>query len=264
MVENIKMITIKDLTYQALNAVTFGKGVKRTIGGETFRFPARFSRYYESNYEPETFNFLRQNAKKGATVLDIGAHIGLFSVLIARLVGEDGQVFSFEPTPYTRQILQKVVELNKVSNNVVIRGEAVSDKSGKTSFYDTGTEVSNANSLVKTERSKEKIEIQMVSVDDFVERNHLTISCLKIDVEGAELNLLRGAIKTFTKQRPIARLGLHPPFIEENGQTLSEIWDVLKDYQMQILFDGKEIDKEWFIRQTDVFDVSLFPIMITK
>jgi FkbM family methyltransferase len=255
------MSLIKALTYQALEAVTLGRGVKRRIGGEIVRFPARWSRYYPSEYEPETFDFLQKHLKKGATVLDIGAHIGLFSIIAARLVGEKGKVFSFEPTPFTRSVLSKVVELNNCTEIIEVRDEAVSDAKGTATFYDTGdSEVSNANSLVKTARSRGEIEIQLTTVDDFAEENGLKIDCLKIDVEGAELDLLRGASKTFLNNRPIAHLSLHPAMITEKKQSLVEIWDLLETYQLKVLYKDKPVDKDWFCGQKDLFDVCLFPV----
>ena len=250
---------IKETAYKALDAVTFGRGVARNIGGESIRFPARWSRYYEAEYEPETFRFFRENVKAGDTVLDIGGHIGLFAVVTALLVGPQGSVFSFEPTPFTRTVLKEVVELNGYSDRVEVRGEAVSSRSGETVFFDTGDAISNANSLVKTDRSKVEIPITLVSVDDFVKERDLQINCLKIDVEGAELDVLTGARKTFLRQRPVARLGLHPSFIKQNGQTLDQIWRVLVDYKLNVIFESKAVSHEWLCSQNDLFDVDLIP-----
>lgn len=253
------MNLVRSIAYQALDAVTFGRGVRRQIGDEPIRFPARWSRYYEAKYEPETFRFFRENLRKGDTVLDIGGHIGLFAVLAARLVGSEGLVFSFEPTPFTRGVLKEIVELNECSGIVEVRGEAVSSRSGSTTFFDTGDAISNANSLVKTERSRNGIEVTTISVDEFAKKRDLTIDCLKIDVEGAELDVLIGASETFLTQRPVARLGLHPMFIKANGQTLDEIWDVLESYKLRVEFDGNQVEKVWFCSQTDLFDVNLLP-----
>lgn len=251
--------SIKNAAYQTLDIITFGKGVKRIIGGESIRFPAKFSRYYEADYEPETFEFFRRNIKKGMTVLDIGGHMGLFAVVLGRLVGSKGKVFTFEPTPFTQKVLSEVVRLNDLEKQVEVRCEAVSKEKGEAIFYDTGTEVSNANSLVKSERGKGEIKVPMTSVDDFVSNNNLRVDCLKIDVEGVELDLLKGAKDTFMNQRPMARLGLHPPFIIDNGQTLEEIWDILEEYKMQVIFEGKECEKVWFCKQPALFDVNVLP-----
>jgi len=253
------MSQVKEIAYSVLNAVTFGRGVARRISGETIRFPARWSRYYESDYEPETFRFFRENLKAGDTVLDIGGHIGLFAVTTARLVGGNGKVFSFEPTPFTRGVLEEVVALNGVSGIVEVRSEAVSSKRGSTVFYDTGDTISNANSLVRTARSRTEIPITLISVDEFVEEKGLKVDCIKIDVEGVELDVIRGARKTFLEHRPVVRLGLHPPFIIQNSQSLAEIWDVLDEYDMDVVYDGDPVGKDWFCGQDNLFDVNLIP-----
>ena len=253
------MSLIKDLAYRSLDAVTFGGGVKRKISGEDIRFPARWSRYYESDYEPETFRFFRENVKSGETVLDIGGHMGLFAVVTAMLVGESGKVFSFEPTPFTRSVLQEVVDLNGVADTVEVRSEAVSSKRGETVFFDTGNTLSVANSLVKTELSKTEIPIKLISVDEFTAERGLTVNCLKIDVEGAEMDVLVGARETFLNQRPVARLGLHPQFIVQNGQSLDDIWQVLAEYDLNVVFEGKAVEKAWFCSQDNLFDVNLIP-----
>ncbi len=253
------MSLIKDLAYKTLNVVTGGAGVERQIGGEAIRFPARFSRYYEAGYEPESFRFFHGNVKAGDTVLDIGGHIGLFAVVNAKLVGGAGKVFSFEPTPFTRGVLQEVVDLNGVSEIVEIRGEAVSSKRGETVFFDTGDTISNANSLVKTARSKREIPITLISVDEFVKERGLTVNCLKIDVEGSELDVLTGARETFLSMRPVARLGLHPQFVVQNDQSLDDIWRILAEYKLRVIFDGDPVEKDWFCSQDDLFDVNLIP-----
>lgn len=253
------VLLVKELVYKTLDVLTLGKGIKRLIGGETIRFPARWSRYYEADYEPETFEFFRTHLKRGDTVLDIGGHIGLFAVLTARLVGPEGKVYTFEPTPFTRNVLQQVVDLNNCSETVEVRGEAVSSKSGETIFFDTGNTISNANSLVRTERSKREIPVSMISVDEFVKEQGLKVDCLKIDVEGAELDVLRGARETFLDQRPSARLGLHPPFIVQNGQTLQEIWQLLSEYKLNVIFEGKPVQRDWFCSRPELFDVNLLP-----
>jgi len=253
------MSLVKELAYKTIDVVTHGSGINRNIGGEQIRFPVRWSRYYESDYEPETFSFFRKYLKPGNTVLDIGGHIGLFAILTAKLVRPSGKVYTFEPTPFTRQVLEEVVDLNECSDQVEVRSEAVSAKRGTTVFYDTGNEISNANSLVKTELSQKEIPIELISVDEFAAERGLAVDCIKIDVEGAEMDVLLGARETFLSQRPVARLGLHPRFIVQNGQSLEDIWNILSEYKLEVVFDGTTVDKEWFCSQPDLFDVNLLP-----
>lgn len=251
--------SFKTIAYQTVEALTGKKGVARSINGVKIRFPVKYARYYNADYEPETFTFLRENLKTGDTMLDIGAHIGLFSVVGAELVTPGGRVFSFEPTPHTSQVLSEVVRINDLSDTVFVRREAVSNSKGKTVFYDTGDDVSNANSLVKLDRRKVGIDVDVTSVDAFVQENALSPNCLKIDVEGAELDLLRGAKATFLKYRPVARLGLHPNQIGQNGQSLDEIWNVIDEYQYRVKSGGNDVERQWFCSQQDLFDVNLIP-----
>lgn len=253
------MSLLKEATYKIVDIATLGRGVSRQIGGAKIKFPARWSRWYDKNYEPETFDFLRQNVKPGATVLDLGAHMGLFSVVMSQLVGKEGRVYSFEPTPSTRSVLKEVVKINGCDHNVRVRSEAVSKQKGTFFFYDTGDLVSNANSLVQTDRSANKIEVNAVSLDEFAEEQNAVINCLKIDVEGAELDLLEGAKNVFKKMRPAALLSLHPASIKANKQSLESIWDTVKSYDMRMIYEGRDATKDSFCGHDELFDVSLFP-----
>lgn len=250
---------IKNVSYGALETMTRNSGLNRKIGGFDIRFPARYARYYESDYEPVTFDFLRRNCKSGGVFLDCGAHIGLFAVVGAKLVGKAGKVFSFEPTPNTRNVLEEVIRLNDCQNITEVRGEAIAEKSGTATFFDTGNDVSNANSLVQTERHDEGLSVPTVSIDDFAAERNLKIQVLKIDVEGAELNALRGAFQTLKNDCPPLSLGLHPNAISQSGATLEEIWNFLNQFDYRITYESQTIDKTWFTTRTDLFDVQCCP-----
>jgi len=253
----------KSVVYGTLDRLTGGRGISRVIGGERVRFPARWSRYYESDYEPVTFDFLRRHCREGNTVLDIGAHIGLFSVLIARLVGASGRVFSFEPTPLTREVLRETIEINGCGDIVEVRAEAVSKTSGTATFFDTGDTVSNANSLVQTERHANGVSVETVTVDSFASDRDLFINCLKIDVEGAELDVLLGCERTMATQRPAMSLALHPMAMRQAGATLDQIWDVLREYRMAVTYLHRPVDRAWFVEQEDLFDVQCLPELLS-
>jgi FkbM family methyltransferase len=260
---------VKTFVYRAIDLGTASRGVNRMIGGESVRFPARWCRWYAADYEPGTFAFLRAHCERDGSVMDLGAHIGLFTVVMARLVGANGRVFSFEPTPQTRAVLERTVRLNGCDTIVEARGEAVAGATGTATFYDTGDVLSNANSLVHTGRSREGLEVPTIRLDDFVAERKISVGCLKIDIEGAELELLRGARQTFLSCRPTAMLSLHPVAIQEAGGSLAEIWELLQEYRLSVssLNDGetaspresRSLDEGWFVRQEDMFDVALIP-----
>lgn len=248
----------KSVSYGFLDILTGGKGLERTINGTSVRFPVRYSRYYESDYEPVTFEFLRRNCVAGGTFLDCGGHIGLFAVVSAKLVGKNGRVFSFEPTPHTREILRNVVSINGCEDIVEVRAEAITDKSGVATFFETADDVSNANSLVQTERHSEGTIVPTVSIDKFVAERGIAVSAIKIDVEGAELNALRGAYQTLKTQRPPLSLGLHPPAMTKVGPTLKEVWSILEQLKYVVYFEGKRAEQSWFVKQENLFDVQCY------
>src|SRR3954470_14853759 len=91
----------KRIAYALMEILLLGRGVKRNIAGSKVRLPVRFSRYYAANYESQTLSFIKRSCKEGDTVFDLGAHLGLITVVMAQCVGPNGNVISFEPTPFT-------------------------------------------------------------------------------------------------------------------------------------------------------------------
>jgi FkbM family methyltransferase len=250
---------VRTLAYGAVDALTLGRGVPRRIGGEVIRFPPRFSRYYEPEYEPETFAFLRRVCRPGGLALDVGAHIGLFAVTMARLVRPGGRVFAFEPTPGTRRVLERTVQLNGCDDVVDVRAEAVGRENGRAEFFDTDDVVSNANSLVATGRHRKVFPVDVVSVDGFASERELPVSVLKLDVEGAELDALRGASGTLRRDRPALALALHPDAMRQGGASLDQIWKILVEQKLEVRHRGADVDESWFCAQENLFDVQCTP-----
>ncbi len=249
---------IKNAVYGFGDLIYGFRGVPRRIGGETIRFPARYSRYYPKGYEPDLFDFLRRHCANGQVFYDCGAHFGLFTVFASRLVGDSGRVISFEPTPSIREVLTKVVHINNC-DNVEVRPEALTRKAGTATFFDTGDENSNANSLVQQNRHQGGIAVPTISVDRVNFDQKLSISCMKIDVEGAEYDLLVGAEETLANSRPTIFLSLHPDAIRLCGATLLQIWDLLHKHSFELKRIDRPVDKSWFTEQTDLFDVECIP-----
>ena len=75
----------KKIYYFLLEIVTFGKGVKVTINGIKLKLPSKYYRLFPPVYEKENFDFFNKHIKKGSVILDIGANIGLFSVIFSKL-----------------------------------------------------------------------------------------------------------------------------------------------------------------------------------
>lgn len=143
--------------------------------------------YLERVYAPPGFEIQEYDL-----VVDIGAHIGLFSVLAATQA-KHGRVYAFEPAPDNFEMLQRNIRLNKISN-VIPANQAVSGKSGMRDFilYKGSTA---AHSFIFGEtKERDIIQVQTVSLDELVRKNKIeTIDFLKMDCEGAEYDILFNA-----------------------------------------------------------------------
>ncbi|MGY5862815.1 MAG: FkbM family methyltransferase [Candidatus Thorarchaeota archaeon] len=140
-------------------------------------------------HEPETTDLIVRNVKLGQTVIDIGANVGYYTLLLARAVGPEGLVYAFEPNPVLARILQHNIRQNSYRNVIVIE-KAVSDVTGSARFY-IDTQVHERGSLNPT-RGSEIIEVDIVPLDVYLQDSSQTISWIKLDVEGHEGAALRG------------------------------------------------------------------------
>jgi FkbM family methyltransferase len=254
------MKKIKIIIYSLLDRLIFTKGVKRTINGFDIYFPSRWSRYFEGDYEQENVLFLKKAIKPGSVVLDIGAHLGLISIISSTLAGNTGKVFAFEPTPDTFRFLKKNLSLNHATNVEPIN-KAIAKSKGHVDFFITPDEGSNANSLVSIgSRQRKPIKIETISVDDFAESIPLQkIDLIKIDAEGTEYDVLLGAKNSIGRFRPSIILAIHPSLIRNNNQDTGDIYDLIKTFGYSVMYKEKNLDKNSFCKINDFFDVHLIP-----
>jgi len=250
------MSLIKSLYYTGLDLLTLKKGVPRNINNHMVRFPAWWSRYYESDYEKDNYEFLQQQVKPGMQILDIGAHIGLFSATASQLTGPVGKIICFEPTPGTYSVLLETLRLNKCTNVTAVQA-AVSDKEGEAVFYVSNIAACNSNSLVKNKDEKElsAYPVKLVTIDSIVSGYSMQPSLIKIDAEGAELDVLKGGVQTFKKYKPVLILGLHPDFILQKGDSLEKIWELLKSVNYEVRIADTLLTKDTFCNNKLLFDV---------
>jgi len=153
-------------------------------------------------HEKTVTSLVKMEIKKGDTVLDIGAHIGYYTVIFSQLVGPKGKVYSFEPDPRNFLLLQKTVQENNLTN-VEIFNNAVSDKNKLVEFFQS-TADSIGNRLVDSvyNESGIKIQINSISIDEFFKNRNDEINFIKLDIQGAEgvaINGLKNILRTNKK-----------------------------------------------------------------
>jgi len=164
-------------------------------------FPKLFARLISLRKQPNFEKILYlKSVNKGDVVFDVGANCGYFTSLFSKLVSFYGEVHAFEPVPETYSLLSKnTLKMNNVRpNNLAIgesRGKAIIS-------YDLND--SEKATLIHSSTSKEKhAEVNVISLDDYVQENNIRkIDFVKCDVEGFELNALKGMKKTLAMHVP--------------------------------------------------------------
>ncbi|HYT66986.1 MAG TPA: FkbM family methyltransferase [Vicinamibacterales bacterium] len=204
--------------------------VCRLPGGESFRVDPE---YRHLTWNLEEYAALKQHVRNGSTVLDIGANVGSYTLLFASWAGESGRVFAFEPASASRAGLIRHVDVNGLSRRVVVRSEAISDRSGIASFTDAGT---HGDNRIVTGEATHACSVPSLSIDDFCEDAHISPDVIKIDIEGTELAALRGARRTIAARRGDLALfvELHPAVWPALGITRADIEEELRNQKLVI------------------------------
>lgn len=160
-------------------------------------------------YESETSNFLGTLLQPGDTFIDIGAHVGYFSMLAAALVGPTGRVFSFEPEPSNFAHLLEHIDLNGFTQirplhmAVGAKGSVAeffvnADNDGGHALWDVGRHPFNERSRVTPNTRK----VYVTSLDEFFGQNDMSrLKAIKMDAEGAEFAVLVGARGLLSRYR---------------------------------------------------------------
>lgn len=168
------------------------------VGAKSHDSEIRFARY------------LVRNLHKGQSFLDIGAHYGFFTMLASDLVGKKGRVYAFEPSRKTYHILSRNFEKNEHGNTILFH-EAVSDRTEEISFYEFPNLYSEYNSTDAEQFSKEtwfadyqpeKVAVQARTIDAITKADDFHPDFIKIDAEGAEYKVIKGAVAYLEQYSP--------------------------------------------------------------
>ena len=160
--------------------------------------------YLNGCFEVDDSKALIESLNEGDTFIDIGAHIGYYSMLASSLVGDSGKVICFEPTPSTYGLLVKNLQQKK---NVKAENLAVYSVQTNMEFNDYGLKYMVFNSFKKARLNDidlvaNHINVQTTTLDNYCRLNHVKPSFIKIDAESVELHVLQGAIETIKNCKP--------------------------------------------------------------
>ncbi|MGB7293177.1 MAG: FkbM family methyltransferase [Thermodesulfobacteriota bacterium] len=155
---------------------------------------------------------------QGMVAYDVGAHAGFYTMMLARLSGKEGRVYAFEPNALNLRYLKTHLEINNI-NNVTILPIALGQDTGYTFFNESGN-----SSTGHVTASRTTVMVLLDSIDSLIDKKLIEPpNIIKIDVEGAELDVLRGAGAAIRTYHPIIFVAI------DNHDNKDYIYDFLKD-----------------------------------
>jgi FkbM family methyltransferase len=218
------------------------RGLPLQIGGHVVRLNPKFANLNWETVEVEAYRAFRTSVQPGDVVYDVGAHFGTYSIISVREGGPRTRVVAYEPCELTRQYLEQHLEWNNAIEQVIVREVCCGANSGEASFFFRPGVPEGINGLLKAEGLVE-VPVQVTTLDADVEQIGLNPSIIKIDVEGAELEVLRGAERVLRTCRPRLFVSLHPGPLAKLGLEPKVIlqWLRNRDYQCQIIAEDQEL-----------------------
>jgi FkbM family methyltransferase len=186
-------------------------------------------------YEPHVRECFRVLLERGAVYFDVGAHIGFHAVFAAYSVGKEGRVFAFEADPRVHERLAR--NLSQFSWTQAVNA-AVWERMGSLTFERSSTQNESGWGTVSAVRDfgkGEHVVVPSVALDDWCRDLHLARwDAMKLDAEGSELAVLRGAQSALEKFRPILILEINPVLLEQGGVPRSGVADFLLERRYRL------------------------------
>ena len=225
---------------RAFAKIIYGRYKKISISNKyTFLIDSNFAfRNFEnwSRGHNRGFEKLLDISKNKKVAFDIGAHIGLCTLPLSHLVSK---VVSFEASPTNIKYLNKHIKINNNTNVNVIPYLVGKENVNYVDFYDVD-DGSGIPSIANLKLKKKNIlinhiKVKQIFLDEFVNKNSIIPDVLKIDVEGAEFNVLDGATKILREYRPKIIISLHPEHLRLLNRNIQEIYDYCNLYSYHLL-----------------------------
>ncbi|MGK7876192.1 MAG: FkbM family methyltransferase [Xenococcaceae cyanobacterium] len=147
-------------------------------------------------FEQETNKILSSLLKPGMSFVDVGAHIGYFTLIAANSLSSSGRVFSFEPDPSNFELLQKNVEVNDYADYIETIPLAVSNICGKLELFSGNLDLSQSSLFKNSCTSQNHVSVEATTLDIFFENHGFpSIDVIKMDIEGGEVFALEGMVE---------------------------------------------------------------------
>jgi len=176
-------------------------------------------------YERDEIAWVRRLLKPGDIVLDVGAHIGFFTMHMAAMVGPSGRVYAFEPFDANAELLERSVAENRFAERVVVTRAAVGAASGSATLTFAAETLNSGGAYLLRDGTAPltgnvKKTVPLVALDEFTLPR--PVKFIKMDVEGAEPQVLGGAARLLKNDRPLILSELHPTQLQRASATTAD------------------------------------------
>lgn len=190
----------------------------------------------------EAIQFFGSHTRPGDWVADVGAFMGTYTLVAAAIAGPDGRVFAFEPTEDSRAELEDNVRLNGWQDRVNVVAMAVGQEVGEIEFFTAATSSTNSLFPSAVHGSPTRNRVPMTTLDAFFGERGRLPDLLKIDVEGAELHVLRGAGNVLDSAAHIV-CELHPYAWQAAGHDFAAVQETVRAHGRKLvqLTTGEEV-----------------------
>lgn len=200
--------------------------------------------FYLETHDPDVTDLLQKRIRPGFTVVDVGAHIGYFTLLISRLTGARGKVFALEPLPKNAVRLKEHLARNECVHNTEVFQLAAAEYNQKEEFlnYDIAT-IGRLSSLESSAADKSfcRIVVECRSLDRLIQDSGVkSLDFVKIDTEGAEFRVLKGMDNLLRIYRPELLIEMH------NERIIKDIIDFLEDRRYRAYINERAYNEEAF------------------
>lgn len=211
--------------------------------------------YYTGTYELACLHIIKNILQEGEVFVDIGANIGLMSVFSALIVQNKGVVYSFEPNPATRSILKENIHLNDVKN-IIVSEYAIGSKTDKGRIFENWHINRGGASLIDSGMGSDYYDITIIKLDEFVNLRK-PIKLIKIDVEGYEMEALKGSMNIISDPKGpilIVECVKERAFQDYSGDDLFSFITKVNNYRI-FKSIGRKKDSPSLVEVTDAKDL---------